>query len=101
MDCRKSTCLYYDETMTDRCARFEPPKVEGCTFRMGLREQNEQLRAEVERLMAFVVDARDNWDCDTTGHEEFGTHRPAQCRRCQAAKLLSGEAVPWAEAVRG
>lgn len=47
-----------------------------------------ELEAEVERLKAFVKDARDNWECDTTGHEEFETHRPSQCRRCEAERLI-------------
>lgn len=35
------------------------------------------------KLSAFVVDCRDNWDCDTDAHKHNTT-----CRKCEANKLI-------------
>jgi len=42
----------------------------------------------IEELEAFARDIRDNYDCDTTGYQEFEAHRESQCRSCQGKKLL-------------
>ena len=49
-------------------------------------KKKKKLLSRIKELEAFVVDVRDNYDCDADAHR-YGT----TCRACAAEKLMSKE----------
>lgn len=49
-----------------------------------LRDQVAVLTQERDELKSFVLDVRDNWDCDLDAHK-YGT----TCRSCEAKRLTA------------
>lgn len=55
-----------------------------CGWNFSLRKKrNKILMARIKELENFVVNVRDNWDCDNDAHK-YGTI----CRSCDASELL-------------
>ena len=76
------------ETIEEASERFKEFCYWGCkkSFIEGAKWQqdnNKYSEEEVEPLLSFIRDVKDDWDCDNDSHK-YGT----SCRRCDAEKIL-------------
>lgn len=59
MKCNQEDCEYYDQLMTDNCAKGEPPNVEGCTKSQpsaaSTDYDNQRIKSELIRIAAVLV----------------------------------------------